>query len=103
LSVGLEPGEDTEKLARMLGIPLSDGGWLEEFNYNTDSTGTFKGGIAIAGTCQGPKDIPDAVAQGSAAASRVLRSILKGKVNLDLDTIPLVNIENRIKELSMIQ
>jgi len=103
LSVGLEPGEDTEKLARMLGIPLSDGGWLEEYNYNTDSTGTFKGGIAIAGTCQGPKDIPDAVAQGSAAASRVLRSILRGKVNLDLDTIPLINIENRIKELSMIQ
>ena len=103
LSVGLEPGEDTEKLARMLGIPLSDGGWLEEYNYNTDSTGTYKGGIAIAGTCQGPKDIPDAVAQGSAAASRVLRSILRGKVNLDLDTIPLINIENRIKELSMIQ
>jgi len=102
LSVGLEPGEDTEKLAKMLGIPQSEGGWLEELNYNTESTGTFKGGIAIAGTCQGPKDIPDSVAQGSAAASRVLRSILRGKVNLDLDNIPLAKIEDRIKELTPI-
>ena len=103
LSVGLEPGEDTQKLATMLGIPVSEGGWLEEANYNTDPTGTFKGGITIAGTCQGPKDIPDTVAQGSAAAARVVQSILKGKVNEDLDMIPLENIEKRIKELTMIQ
>jgi heterodisulfide reductase subunit A2 len=103
LSVGLEPGEDTGKIAGLLGIPLSTGGWLEESNYNTDPTGTFKGGISIAGTCQGPKDIPDAVAQGSAAASRVLRTILRGNVNLDIDTIPLENIEKRIKELSTTQ
>jgi heterodisulfide reductase subunit A2 len=103
LSVGLEPGEDTGKLAKIMGIPLSEGGWLEEANYNTDSTGTFKGGISIAGTCQGPKDIPDAVAQGSAAAARVIRSILKGKVNLNLDDIPLGNIEKRIKELTPVQ
>ena len=101
LSVGLEPGEDTEKLAKILGIPVSEGGWLEEANYNTDPTGTFKGGIMIAGTCQGPKDIPDTVAQGSAAAARVLQSILRGKVNLDFDTIPLENIEKRVKEFSL--
>jgi heterodisulfide reductase subunit A2 len=103
LSVGLEPGEDTETLAGILGIPRSEGGWFEESNYNTDSTGTIRGGITLAGTCQGPKDIPDAVAQGSAAAAVVLRSILKGKISLDADKIPLKNIENRIKELTPIQ
>jgi len=100
LSVGLEPGEDTAKLSAMLGIPVSEGGWFEEANYNTDATGTFRGGIMLAGTCQGPKDIPDAVAQGSAAAARVIRNILRGKVNLDIDKIPLRAIEERIKELS---
>jgi len=102
LSVGLEPGEDTEKISKLLKIPISEGGWFEEANYNTDPTGTFKGGIHIAGTCQGPKDIPDTVAQGSAAAARVVQSILKGKVNLDIDAIPLDTIEKRIKELSLI-
>jgi heterodisulfide reductase subunit A len=103
LSVGLEPAEETARLAEMLRIPLSEGGWLEESNYNTSSTGTFRGGIYIAGTCQGPKDIPDSVAQGSAAAARALRSVLKGSIALDVVDLPLERIENRIKELSPIQ
>jgi heterodisulfide reductase subunit A len=100
LSVGLEPAEETARLAEMLRIPLSEGGWLEESNYNTSSTGTFRGGIYIAGTCQGPKDIPDSVAQGSAAAARALRSILNGSIALDVVDLPLERIEKRIKELS---
>ncbi|MCX6243853.1 MAG: CoB--CoM heterodisulfide reductase iron-sulfur subunit A family protein [Bacteroidetes bacterium] len=103
LSVGLEPSEDTEKLCNILGIPQSEGGWMEESNYNTNPTGTIKGGVLIAGTCQGPKDIPDTVAQGSAAAARVIQSILKGKVGGDIDTLPLENIEHRINELTPIQ
>jgi heterodisulfide reductase subunit A2 len=100
LSVGLEPSEETKNLAEMLKIPLSDGGWFEESNYNTSSTGTFRGGIYIAGACQGPKDIPDCVAQGSAAAARAIRSIMKGSIATDLIELPLEKIENRIKELS---
>jgi heterodisulfide reductase subunit A len=103
LSVGLEPSEDTERLCNILGIPLSEGGWMEEANYNTNPTGTVKGGIMVAGTCQGPKDIPDTVAQGSAAAARVIQSILKGKVNGDTDTLMPEMIENRIHDLTLIQ
>jgi len=86
----------------MLRLPLSEGGWLEEANYNTDPTGTRKGGISIAGTCQGPKDIPDSVAQGSAAAARTIQSLLKAKVSLDSDTVFLEEIEKRIKETALI-
>ena len=100
LSVGLEPADEAVKLAEMLKIPLSEGGWFEESNYNTSSTGTFRGGIYIAGTCQGPKDIPDCVAQGSAAAARAIRATIKGSVSTDLIGIPLDQIETRIKELS---
>ena len=76
---------------------------MEEANYNTNPTGTIKGGVLVAGTCQGPKDIPDTVAQGSAAAARVIQGILKGKVGGDIDTLPLENIEHRINELTPIQ
>ncbi len=101
LSVGLEPSEDTEKLCTILGIPRSEGGWMEESNYNTNPTGTVKGGIMIAGTCQGPKDIPDTVAQGSAAAARVIQNILRGKVSGDTDTLEPEKIEDRIQTLTL--
>ena len=101
LSVGLEPTEDTEKLCKILGIPQSEGGWMEEANYNTSPTGTIKGGIMIAGTCQGPKDIPDTVAQGSAAAAKVIQSILIGKVSGDTDNPDPEKIEKHIHELTL--
>ncbi len=40
-------------------------------------------GIFIAGTCQGPKDIPDTVAQGGAAASQVAKLISQGTVMME--------------------
>jgi heterodisulfide reductase subunit A len=101
LSVGLEPTEDTERLCQILGIPQSEGGWMEEANYNTNPTGTRKGGIMIAGTCQGPKDIPDTVAQGSAAAARVIQNILRGQVSGDTDTPVLEKVEERIHNLTL--
>ena len=100
LSTGLEPGEDNKRISKMLGIPTTECGWFEEANYNTDPTGTFRGGIMLAGTCQGPKDIPDSVAQGSAAAARVIQSILRGHVSKDISGLTLQDIEKRINELS---
>jgi heterodisulfide reductase subunit A2 len=80
LAVGLEPHEDTRRMSEMLGLQMSPEGWLTEKHSNSDPTGTWTGGISIAGTCQGPKDIPDTVAQASAAAARVIQSIKKGKL-----------------------
>ena len=40
-------------------------------------------GIFVVGCCQGPKDIPDTVAQASAAAARALAMISKGKVEIE--------------------
>ncbi|MEI7661242.1 MAG: CoB--CoM heterodisulfide reductase iron-sulfur subunit A family protein [Bacteroidota bacterium] len=103
LSVGLEPGEDTANLSRMLKIPTSEGGWFEEAGYDLEPTGTFRGGIMIAGTCQGPKDIPDSVAQGSSAAARVIQSNLRGKIGKDITGIPLEQVEKRINEILTMQ
>lgn len=79
LAVGLEPSDGVRKLAAMLHIKLDKYGWLQELNSLLDPVGTIKQGVTIAGVCQGPKDIPDTVAQASAAAARVLQSIEKFK------------------------
>jgi len=67
----------------MLGIPRDADGWFTEADYNGDPTGTQRGGVYVAGVCQGPKDIPDAVAQGAAAAARVDGMISKGTVLIE--------------------
>ncbi len=100
LAVGLEPRGDAAQMASMLGIDRSDDGWFLEADSNCGPVDTFSGGISIAGVCQGPKDIPDTVAQASAAASRVLASIIAGKINGNIKTVPLGSIEERARQLA---
>jgi len=83
----------------MLGVPRDDDGWFSELNYNGDPTHTEQGGIFVAGMCQGPKDIPDTVAQASAAAAGVLRTIASGYGMDDLSSLALSEIEARAAAL----
>ena len=103
LAVGLEPREDAAEIAGMLGITVDSNGWFNELNYVSDPVNTRSGGITVAGVCQGPKDIPDTVAQASAASASVLRSILKGKVKGNIKDLSLSDIEIKAKELSKIK
>jgi len=100
LAVGLEPREDAGEVAAMLGLERDDDGWFNEANYLTEPTATYTGGVAIAGVCQSPKDIPDTVAQASASAARVLQSIMRGKVRGNIKDIPLETIIKNAKEIS---
>jgi heterodisulfide reductase subunit A2 len=103
LAVGLVPAPGTQHLADMLGIPRDQDGWFSELNYNGDPTGTERGGVYVAGMCQGPKDIPDTVAQASAVAAGVLRSISSGRGIGDLDSLTLSEIEARAAEAHVTQ
>ena len=47
---------------------------------------TFTDGVFLAGACQGPKDIPDTVAQAGAAAAEALALIDRGSVELEPST-----------------
>ncbi|MEA3476957.1 MAG: CoB--CoM heterodisulfide reductase iron-sulfur subunit A family protein [Bacteroidota bacterium] len=100
LSVGLEARNDAGNFGKMLGISVDEYGWFRETNAIDDSVGTFTGGITIAGTCQGPKDIPDSVAQGSAAAAKVLESILKGSIKRSIKDLPLSQIQSEANKIS---
>ena len=73
----------------MLGVPRDPDGWFSELNYNGEPTQTERGGIFVAGMCQGPKDIPDTVAQASAVAAGVLGSISSGHGAEDLGSSQL--------------
>ncbi|MBC8316254.1 MAG: CoB--CoM heterodisulfide reductase iron-sulfur subunit A family protein [Bacteroidetes bacterium] len=100
LAVGLEANKDAAKIAEMMGITVDADGWFNEYNYVSDPVDTFSGGIAVAGVCQGPKDIPDSVAQASAAASKVLQRIATNKIKNSLKSVTLKQIEDKSKELS---
>ncbi len=100
LAAGLEPGNDTKKIASMLGISCSDDGWFQESDAVCNTNMTLTGGVLLAGTCQGPKDIPDSVVQGSAAASSVIQSIHRKTVPQSLKSIPPEDIKRRAVILS---
>ncbi len=100
LAVGLEARPDAGKVAGMCGIDQGEEGWFVESNYLSDPVSTNTGGIFIAGACQGPKDIPDTVAQASAAASRVLQSTLKGRIRQGIVNLPPDKIIENAREIS---
>jgi heterodisulfide reductase subunit A len=97
LSVGLEPGKDSKSLAEILGISLDEDGWFSEQNYNSDPINSGFPGITIAGTCQGPKDIPDTVAHASAAAMNVIKNLLKGSINSNRRELSMDKIKSKLK------
>jgi len=99
LAVGIEPREDAKNICKILNIPQDEDGWFTENQYITEPVTTQTAGISIAGACQGPKDIPDTVVQASAAAARVLQSIISGKVRSSCQDASLKSIESKANEL----
>jgi heterodisulfide reductase subunit A len=83
LSAGLEPRADSKEMAKKFGISCSYDGWFIERHPKLDPVATMTDGIFIAGACQGPKDIPVAVAQGAAAAARVQGLIGQQQISLE--------------------
>lgn len=86
LSVGLEPQSDAEEVRRIFNISCSHDGWFLERHPKLAPVSTFTDGVFLAGACQGPKDIPDCVAQAGAAASEAMAIIDRGYVELDPNT-----------------
>jgi heterodisulfide reductase subunit A len=86
LSVALEPRPDAEDVARMFNISCGSEGFFLERHPKLDPVATTTDGTFVVGCAQGPKDIPDTVAQASAAAARVLAMISKGKVSIEAAT-----------------
>ena len=79
----IEPQADAKELGLKCGISCSMAGWYTERHPKLDPVATMTDGVFVAGVCQGAKDIPASVAQGAAAAARVMGMITKGKVMIE--------------------
>ncbi|GAF91427.1 unnamed protein product, partial [marine sediment metagenome] len=86
LSCALEPTADAEQLARIFSLSRKADGFFLEKHPKLDPVATMTDGVFVVGCCQSPKDIPDTVAQASAAAARALAMISKGKVEIEAAT-----------------
>jgi heterodisulfide reductase subunit A len=86
LATGLEAQHDADEVRRMFNITCSGGGWFLERHPKLAPVSTFTEGIFLAGCCQGPKDIPDSVAQAGAAAAEAMALIDVGYVEMEPST-----------------
>lgn len=72
LSVGIMPGPDNTSLAELLHLDVDQYGFLTS-GALSDTGASGRGGVFLAGTVQGPKDIADSMAEAGQAARRVAR------------------------------
>ena len=83
LATGMEPQADQAAVAHTFGISRSPDGFFLEKHPKLAPVETATAGVYLAGACQGPKDIPDSVAQGGAAAAAALSMLDAGSVELE--------------------
>lgn len=83
LCTALEAQGDAKETGRRFGISTGADGWFIERHPKLGPVSTTTDGVFIAGACQGPKDIPDTVAQAGAAAAQALSLMIRGEVEMD--------------------
>lgn len=71
LSAGMVPSKGSGELAKKLGIDIDKNGFISEVDSKVASVITRSPGVYICGACGAPKDIPESIAQASAAAGMV--------------------------------
>jgi heterodisulfide reductase subunit A len=86
LSTGLEPHVDAQDVRRLFNMSCGSEGFFLERHPKLAPVNTFTDGIFIAGCCQGPKDIPDSVAQAGAAAAEAMALIDRGYIEQEPNT-----------------
>ncbi len=86
LAVGMEARADAAAIASLLKLPRSADGFFLEAHPKLRPVDTAMDGVFLAGCCQGPKDIPDTVAQAKAAAASAMIPLLRGTVPIISET-----------------
>jgi heterodisulfide reductase subunit A len=91
LATAVVPRTDTKEVAKLVGIERSPDGFFQEAHAKLQPVGTSRDGIFLAGCCQGPKDIPDVVAQAKAAAASVLVMLRRRHGRREKATVAMEN------------
>ena len=82
LCTAMEARKEANKVGRIFGVNLGADGFFLEEHPKLGPLDTATDGVFLAGACQGPKDIPDIVAQASGAAVKALALATLGKVSI---------------------
>ncbi len=90
LAMGIKPNNSAEKVISNLKLNTDENGFLIEAHPKLRPVESLQSGFYLAGTAQGPKDIPDTVSQASAAAAKVLALLS----NDEISHSPIVAIVN---------
>jgi heterodisulfide reductase subunit A len=83
LANGLVPNDDLGRMTELFHVSRSSDGFLLEAHPKLRPLESAIAGIFLAGTCQGPKDIPDTVAQASGTASKAIDLLGSGEIELE--------------------
>jgi heterodisulfide reductase subunit A len=83
LAVGMVPRADSPVIAKLLKLSQSTDKFFYDAHPKLRPMDTASDGVFLAGCCQGPKDIPDTVAQACGAASRACTPLAQGKVTTE--------------------
>ncbi len=90
LATAMIPSQGSRELAQTVGFLPDLDGWYQEAHPKLRPVETPTAGVFLAGACQGPKDIPDTVAQAGAAAAKVCGLLSKSQ----LETNPMTARSN---------
>jgi heterodisulfide reductase subunit A len=90
LSTAAVPSKGSNEVARILNLTRGSDGFFLESHPKLKPVDTPMEGIFIAGACQGPKDIPYSVSQGSGAAARAATILSQPKWKIE----PIVSVVN---------
>jgi heterodisulfide reductase subunit A len=80
LAAAIEPDPTARGLGTMLTASMDTNNFFTEAHPKLRPVESPTAGIFLSGICQGPKDIPETVAQAGAAASKVIGLLSKDKL-----------------------
>jgi heterodisulfide reductase subunit A len=80
LAAAIEPDKTARPLATMLTASMDTNDFFTEAHAKLRPVESPTAGIFLSGACQGPKDIPETVAQAGAAASKAIGLLCKNSI-----------------------
>ncbi|MCL2120759.1 MAG: CoB--CoM heterodisulfide reductase iron-sulfur subunit A family protein [Clostridiales bacterium] len=80
LAAAIEPDPGARKIGAMLAVNMDQNDFFTEAHPKLRPVESPTAGVFLSGMCQGPKDIPETVAQAGAAAVKVLGLLSKDKL-----------------------
>ncbi|MEJ2346801.1 MAG: FAD-dependent oxidoreductase [Gammaproteobacteria bacterium] len=74
-AIGMDPNEENPEISKVFGIGLEKHGFVDKAEHYTNTSGTTRPGIYVAGAATGPETIDDSISQGQSAALRAVTDL----------------------------